>query len=409
MYNLEEANRCLKCKKARCSQFCPVKTDVPQAMKLYEEGKIDEAGELLFKNNPLSLICSIVCPHERNCNGHCVRGIKSEPIKWYIIEREISSRYLANVRLSAAEPNGYKVAVVGAGPSGLTMSFLLAQKGYSVTLIDNHSKIGGVMRYGIPEFRLPKRILDQLYSKLCDLGVKFKPNVVVGSNTNIDDMLIDGYHAVFLAVGTPRPNKIGLLGESLANCHYAIDYLASPSDYQAADNVVVIGAGNVAIDAARTAVFNGAMSVTLLNNRRFCDVTCDNLELKAALGEGIKVENLVSTVRITDDKVICVEVEATENEDGSVTYEENFANKREFPADRVIIAIGQGPEDAAISKTNIERDRRGLYIADEFGRTQKEGVFAAGDVVTGPRTVVEAVAFTKKVEEALDEYCRHGV
>ncbi len=405
MNNLSEANRCLKCKNAKCTASCPVATDIPTVMRLYEEGRLDEAGELLFNNNPLSLVCAIVCPHERNCAGHCVRGLKGEPIKWYEIEREISGRYLRRFKAKPPESNGHRIAVIGAGPSGLAMSIMLSLKGYKVTLIDNHDKIGGIMRYGIPAFRLAKHYLDLYYDILCDLGVQFKPNVFIGSNTSIDDMLLDGYSAVFVAVGTSRPRKIGLLGESLGSCHYAIDYLASPEAYQPVDDVVVIGVGNVAVDAARTAIFSGAGNVTMLNNRRECDVTCDKKELEAALSEGIKLEHLVSTVKITDDSVVCTEVDAIENEDGSVTFEEDFTRIRRFKSERTIVAIGQGPQAAAIHGTNIEKSEYGLYRTDESGRTQKEGVFAAGDVVTGPRTVVEAIAFTKRVEQAIDEYC----
>ncbi len=406
MNNLQEASRCLKCKNAKCRESCPVYTDIPAAMRLYEEGKLDEAGELLFNNNPLSLICAIVCPHERNCAGHCIRGIKGEPIKWYEIEREISGHYLRRFKAVRPELNGHRIAVIGAGPSGMTLSLLLARKGYQVTLLDKHDKIGGVMRYGIPEFRLPKRYLDRYYEILCDYGVKFKPNVFIGSNTSIDDMLLDGYSAVFVAVGTSRPNKIGLLGETLGSCHFAIDYLASPASYQPADDVVVIGVGNVAVDAARTAVFGGALNVTMLNNRRACDVTCDKKELEAAVAEGVKLEHLVSTVKITEDGVICAEVNATENEDGTVTYEEDFTRVKTFRSDRTIVAIGQGPQAAAISGTGIGKTARGLYQTDENGRTEKKGVFAAGDVVSGPKTVVEAIAFTKRVAEAIDEYCQ---
>ncbi len=406
MNYLEEANRCLKCKVANCKKFCPIDTDIPTAIKLYEEGKIDEAGKLLFDNNPLSAICAIVCPHDRNCTGHCVRGIKSQPIKWYEIEKEISEHYLYNLKVERPTPNGQRVAIIGAGPSGLTMAMLLAKKGYSVTLIDNHDKVGGVMRYGIPAFRLPKHYIDRYYEVLCEYGVRFKPNVFVGTNTTIDDMLFDGYSAVFLAVGTSRPNKIGLLGESLGSCHFAIDYLAAPDAFQPAENVVVIGAGNVAMDAARTAVSRGAKSVTVLNNRRETDVTCDTHELSMAINEGVKMEHLVSTVKITDDGVVTVGVDAIINEDGSVAYEEDFTRQRVFPSDRTIVAIGQGPQAAAIANTNIKKTARGLYSTDEKGRTEKQGVFASGDVVTGPRTVVEAVAFTKKVFNVLDEYCK---
>ncbi len=405
MPSVDEANRCLKCKNAKCKANCPVSTNIPEAVRLYEAGKVDEAGALLFENNPLSLICAIVCPHERNCSGHCVRGIKGEPVKWYEIERDISRRYLQRFQAQKPAFNGHRVAVIGAGPSGMTMSFLLAQKGYQVTLIDNHDKIGGIMRYGIPAFRLPKHYIDRYYEILCDLGVRFKPNVFIGTNTTIDDMLLDGYSAVFVSVGTSRPKKIGLLGETLGNCHFAIDYLASPKAYQPAEHVVVIGVGNVAMDAARTAILEGAGSVTMLNNRRAQDVTCNQKELEDAVREGVRLEHLVSTVKITDESVVCASVDAIEQEDGSVIFEEDFSNIKTFPSNRTIIAIGQGPQAAAIQGTNIEKSENGLYKTDENGRTQKQGVFAAGDVVSGPKTVVQAIAFTKKVAEAIDAYC----
>ncbi len=406
MKYINEAERCLKCKNAKCSSHCPVTTDIPTVMRLYEEGRLDEAGAILFENNPLSLICAIVCPHERNCAGHCIRGIKGEPIHWYEIEKEISERYLNNFHAEKPEQNGHRIAVIGAGPSGMTLSLLLARKGYGVTLIDNHDKIGGVTRYGIPPFRLPKHYLDRYYDILCEYGVKFKPNVFVGSNTTIDDMLLDGYSAVFLAVGTSRPNKIGLLGESLGSCHFAVDYLASPEAFQPADEVVVIGVGNVAVDAARTAMRHGAKRVSMLNNRRECDVTCDKKELEAAIEEGIELVHMVSTVKITEDGVVCTHVDAVENPDGTVKFEEDFTCLKTFPSDRTIIAIGQGPQAAAIQGTNIEKNSRGLYQTDKDGKTGKKGVFAAGDVVSGPKTVVEAIAFTKRVAEAIDEYCQ---
>ncbi len=402
-----EAARCLKCKNARCSKFCPIATPIPDAMRLYEAGEIGAAGELLFNNNPLSAICAIVCPHERNCFGHCALNGKKAPIGWYEIEQEISGAYLGAYRAPEISPNGKRIAVVGAGPSGITASILLARMGYAVTLMDMRDEIGGVLRYGIPEYRLSNAIVDRYAAILDDLGVVFKPNIFIGSSLTIDDMFIDGYHAVFVAVGTPRPNRIGLIGETLGHVHYAVDYLRTPSKYKPAKRVVVVGAGNVAVDAARTALRHSPeASVTMLNNRRDEDMTGDTKELDAARSEGVTFASLQSTIKLTHDGVLCAAVDAVENGDGGIAYVEDFSRVTLFPADRIIVAIGQGPQGAAIAATNIARTNRGLYDADDMGRTNQRGVFAAGDVVTGPKTVVEAAAFTKRAVEAIDEYCK---
>jgi len=403
---ISEANRCLKCKNPRCSANCPVSTPIPEVMKLFLDGNIMEAGRIMFENNPLSAITSIVCPHENNCFGHCVLGIKDIPISFYEIERYISSFYLDTVKLEPPKSNGIRVAVIGAGPAGIAMSIRLALKGFNVTLIEARENIGGVLRFGIPTFRLPNEIVDKYMRILRDLNVLFKPNTFIGASVTIDDMFIDGYKAIFIAVGTAKPRKLGLLGETLGNVHYAIDYLKSPDSYYLGKNVVVIGAGNVALDAARMAVRKSPTSnVIMINNRDKESMTGNIHEIELARVDGVKFEHLLSTVRLTEHSVVCVKVDMETDEKGNKTFSENMQEHIELPADTIIVAVGQGPQAAVLSETKVERNDKGLISVDFDGSTNRKGVFAAGDIVTGPRTVVEAVAFTKKVAAKIEEYC----
>ena len=403
---LEEAGRCLKCKVPRCKKACPVATDIPAIMELFLAGKEQEAGEVLFENNPLSAICSIVCPHENNCCGNCVPGIKQTPIPFFKIEQYLSGAYARGFDCEKPERNGMRVAVVGAGPAGITMSIILAKKGFQVTLMESQDQIGGVLRYGIPAFRLPKDRVDAFRDILRKLGVTVKPSCYIGSNLSVDDMFMDGYDAVFLAVGTAKPNRLGLLGETLGHVHFAIDYLRAPHAHELGKKVVVIGAGNVAMDAARTALRSGNdVQVTVLNNRRAQDVAATREEFTMALEEGVEFRHLLSSLRITDEGVICAEVDVTEDENGAVSFEENMLSNVLVEADSVILAIGQGPKSAPSGKAQIATTLRGLFVVDENGMTNIPGVFAAGDVVSGPKTVVEAVAHTKKVAEKLEQYC----
>ncbi|MCW4024493.1 MAG: FAD-dependent oxidoreductase [Candidatus Bathyarchaeota archaeon] len=402
-----EAERCLKCKVPGCSKGCPVLTPIPQVMNLFLEGKLKEAGELLFNNNPLSAITSIVCPHDKNCKGHCILSKKGQPIEFYKIEQYISRFYLETFQPPTIEKNGKKVAVVGAGAAGITMSIILALKGYSITLFEAMDNIGGTLRYGIPEFRLPKSILD-VYKRLLDsLGVKFRPNTRIGTNISTEDMFIDGYDAIFICTGTTRPNRFGLLGETLGHVHFAIDYLRSPDAYKLGKNVVILGAGNVAMDAARTAIRKQHSEVTILNNRSAEEIRADKAEVEMAIIDGVNLLHSRQVVRIMDDSVKCVKVDKVIGEDGSECLKEDFQCCSDLPADSVIIAIGQGPGAEVVTVGNAKVTQRGLIQADEFGKTSQEGVFAAGDVVTGPRTVIEAVAFAKRASEKIEEYCNN--
>lgn len=403
---MAEAQRCLKCKVARCKKACPIATDIPTIMNLFLEGNEAEAGRVLFENNPLSAICSIVCPHENNCFGNCVLGIKSKPIPFYSIEQYVSGEYIKAAEVTKPEKNGMKIAVIGAGPAGISMSIFMAQKGFQVTLMEAEDQIGGVLRYGIPDFRLPREKVDAYREVLRKLGVAVKPNCHIGSNhLLLEDMFIDGYDAIFLAVGTAKPNRLGLLGETLGHVHFAIDFLKSPKSYDLGKTVAVIGAGNVAMDVARTAIRqDGVEKVILLNNRREEDVTATKVEYAETLEDGVDCRHLVSVLRITDDGLIAVDVDVTEGENG-IVYEENMLSRHNIQADTVVLAIGQGPASTLSEKAEIATTLRGLFVVDENGMTNIPGVFAAGDVVSGPKTVVEAVAHTKRVSEQMIKYC----
>ena len=402
---LEEANRCLKCKVAKCKKACPISTDIPTIMNLFLEGKEQEAGRALFENNPLSAICSIVCPHENNCNGNCILGLKKSPVDFYKIEQYLSGKYIGNCEIAPPEKNGMKVAVIGAGPAGISMSIFMAQQGFQVTLMEEQEKIGGVLRYGIPDFRLPKERVEAYRDVLRRLGVVVKPNCHIGSNLLLEDMFIDGYDAIFLAVGTAKPNRLGLLGETLGHVHFAIDFLKAPTAYELGKTVAVIGAGNVAMDVARSALRQkGVEKVLVINNRREEDVTATKQEFSEALAEGVEFMHLMSVLRITDKELIAVDVDVIEGENG-ITYEENMLSRHNIQADTVVLAIGQGPASMLSEKAQIATTLRGLFVVDENGMTNIPGVFAAGDVVSGPKTVVEAVAYTKKVSEQMIKYC----
>ena len=321
---LAEANRCLKCKVPRCKKACPISADIPTIMKLFLEGNEQEAGKVLFENNPLSAICSVVCPHENNCFGNCVLGLKQTGISFFKIEQYISGNYVRECQVTPPEKNGMKVAVIGAGPAGISMSIFMAQKGFQVTLMEAQDQIGGVLRYGIPDFRLPRERVDAYREILRRLGVAVKPNCHIGSNLLLEDMFIDGYDAIFLAVGTAKPNRLGLIGETLGHVHFAIDFLKSPKAYDLGKTVAVIGAGNVAMDVARTAKRQaGVEKVILLNNRREEDVTATKIEYAETLAEGVECMHLMSVLRITEDGLVAVDVDAIPGENG-VQYEENM-------------------------------------------------------------------------------------
>ncbi|MGL4950198.1 MAG: NAD(P)-dependent oxidoreductase [Anaeroplasmataceae bacterium] len=402
-----EAKRCLKCKNALCQKGCPVATPIPEVFQLFLDGKIDEAGELLFNNNPLSAICSLICPHETNCFGSCVLNRKAVPIHFYEIEQYISSFYLdKSFKPDDIKMNNYNIGIIGAGPAGITLSILLARKGYNVTIIDSKDKIGGVLRYGIPDFRLPKVLLDKLLDRMTAMGIKFRPNTLIGPTITLDDMFSDGYDVIFIGTGVWKPNRLRIPGETLGNVHFAIDFLKNPSSYtDLGDNVVIIGAGNVAMDAARTVRRLNHASVKCIFFRGPEDITCNKAELDYAILDGVLVEYYLNTVQIESDGIIVEPVIKNISETGEVSFINDSKNKFKIPSTSVIIAVGQGPQTNIVASNSIETTDKGLLKTNQTGITSKPGVFAAGDVVNGPQTVVQAVQYTKIVAKEIEAYC----
>lgn len=401
---LHEAKRCLKCKNPTCVKGCPVLTNIPNVLKLFLNGDITKAGKVLFDNNPLSVFCAKICPHENNCMGHCVLNIKHDPIKFYEIEEYISSQYFDKAEFKKPKFNGHKMAIIGAGPAGLTLAFLMAKKGYKVTLIESKDKIGGVLRYGIPDFRLPKEPLDKLLEKMHEIGIVFRPNTLIGPVVTIDDMFNDGYESIFIGTGVWKPNKLRIPGETLGNVHFAIDYLKNPDSYKYLGNkITVIGAGNVAIDVARTLVRKTKAKVTIVFNREPEMMTALKEQIELAKVDGINFKFMLETIRIEEDGII---VKKVNNNNGDYVLDNN---EQKVTSDSVIIAIGQGALSNIVKNTkDINTKEKGLVITDTYGKTTRPGVFAAGDVVHGAKTVAEAVAATKLVAEVMDEYMMNG-
>lgn len=404
LYLLNEANRCLVCKNPKCREHCPINTPIPDIITLYKQGKLREAGETLFNNNPLSIICSIVCPHEKQCEGHCVRGIKSEPIKFYEIEKEISKKYLNEIKFENVPKTKDKIAIIGGGPAGLTIAFILAKKGYKITIFDSNEKIGGVLRYGIPEYRLPNILIDKIEDKLIELGVMIRPNTLIGPVISIDRLFEEDYKAIFIGTGVWNPKTLNIKGETLGNVHFAIDYLRSPETYRLGKKVAVIGAGNVAMDAARTAKRNGCDEVTIIYRGDFEKMSATNKEIEEAKEDGVKFKLFSSPIEITEEGVKLIATDRTKDGEGKTIDEKEEL----FESDSIIIAVSQTPKTNIVSNTTrLETNKSGLIIADEKGNTTRPGVFGSGDVVTGARTVVEAVAHAKTVAEAIENYCNN--
>jgi glutamate synthase (NADPH/NADH) small chain len=402
---INEGKRCLQCANPRCSKGCPVNTSIKDMISMFLNGEILDAGEMLFSNNPLSLVCSLVCPHEKQCEGHCVLSIKGHGVNISAIENYISDYYLNSFKPSYEKIPGKKVAIIGSGPAGITIAFILASRGYDITIFEAHDKIGGVLMYGIPEFRLPKALLTRIKNKMREIGIKVRPNTLIGPVLTVDDLFRDGYKAVFIGTGVWKPKPLNIKGESLGHVHYAIDYLKNPDVYELGSRLCIIGAGNVAMDVARTALRKGVREVFIMYRGNMDSITADKTEVEYAKIDGVKFELFKSPIEITDDGVIYVNTTLTLDESGKETFLPIKNSEELFKADSVIISISQGPRDNIVSTTvGIEIDKKGLVSTDVSGRTTREGVFASGDVVTGAKTVVEAVRLSKQVANAIDEY-----
>lgn len=400
LHVMDEANRCLQCKVPQCQKGCPINTNIPEAIRLLKENRLNDAGKMLFKNNPLTTVCSLVCNHEKQCEGHCILGKKGSPVHFSAIEHYISTTFASQMVAGPAPSNGMKVAIIGSGPAGLTIAIILARYGYQVTIFEGKDKIGGVLRYGIPEFRLPKYVLDDLVYRHLELkGIKVRPNTNIGFAISIEDLFRDGYKSVFVGTGVWKPNVLHIKGETLGHVHFGINYLNNPDSYKLGNKVLIIGAGNAAMDVARTVIRKGSSDVTCFSITK--QVAASEYEYSYAKLEGVKFEFNLEPMEIKDEGVIFKSV--IENEDGS--FEECAGSEQFFEADNVIISISQGPQSRLVNTTEgLKANQRGLLDADETGHTSRTGIFASGDVVNGARTVVEAVAHSKIVAESMHQY-----
>ncbi len=423
---MEEASRCLNCKNKPCVNGCPVNVRIPEFVAKVAEGKFEEAYEIITSTNSLPAISGRVCPQESQCEGKCVRGIKGESVSIGRLERFCADYHMKHSNAKAQRPqsNGKKVAVVGAGPSGLTCAGDLAKKGYEVTIFEAFHTAGGVLVYGIPEFRLPKAIVKKEVENLEDLGVEIKTNMVIGRVLSVDELFEMGYKAVFIGSGAGLPSFMGIEGEDLIGVYSANEYLTRTNlmkayldDYDtpiiASKSVAVVGGGNVAMDAARCAKRLGAENVYIVYRRGMDEMPARKEEVHHAMEEGIIFKNLNNPVKILGDEngrvraMECVEMELGEPDDSGrrrpvVKEGSNF----ELPVDTVIMSIGTSPNPLIRSTTpGLDTNRRGcLVVNEETMQTTREGVYAGGDAVTGAATVILAMGAGKQAAKSIDEY-----
>lgn len=399
LHIVAEANRCLNCKNPRCQQGCPVHTPIPMIIQMFKEGKLMEAGQNLFENNPMSAVCAIVCNHEKQCAGNCIRGVKDTPVHFSSIEQYISDMYLDRMEIERPAKKDKRAAVIGCGPAGMTVAIKLAQAGYPVTVFEWKGKIGGLLQYGIPEFRLPKSFLDRYQNRMEQMGITIRTNTTIGSVLMIDELIRDGYDSIFIGTGAEKPRTLGLQGESLGNVLFGLNYLANPKGHKLGDTVAIIGMGNAAIDVARTALRNGSRHVTLYARSK--KVTASSSEVSYAELDGAEFVFGMQIEKITDKGPVFRKAIFDENNQ-IVGYEEEPV---QIHADSTVISISQVPRAKLVRTTDgLDAGERGTLTVDENYMTTRPGVFAAGDVVTGAKTVVHAVEGAKKAAEAMIQY-----
>ena len=312
---IEDAMRCLQCRTPMCTKGCPVATPIREAIVFWKAGLPRRA--VLFENNPLSLVCCPCLPQENQCEGHCVLGRKGSPVQISAIEEYISDYYLNIHKPHVSRRTRGKVAIVGSGPGGLTIAFLLSQRDFDVTIFEANDQIGGILRYGIPEFRLPRRVLDRLMDALFASGVRIRPNTAIGTTLTVDDLFRDGYRAIFLGTGVWRPSPLNIQGESLGHVHYAIEYLRNPGVYRLGKTVAVIGAGNVAMDVARTAFRHGADEVYVIARRGEESLAARDIELQFAKIDGAEIITFKEPVRFVDEGVILADTRIEHDDQGN--------------------------------------------------------------------------------------------
>lgn len=425
---IDEAKRCLNCKNMPCVSGCPVKIHIPEFIEKVAEGDFKGAYDVIYRSSSLPAVCGRVCPQEKQCESKCVRGIKGEPVGIGRLERFVADWYMKNGEAAASEieKDGKKVAVVGSGPSGLTCAGDLAKKGYDVTVFEALHIPGGVLVYGIPEFRLPKDIVRYEIENLKALGVEIVTNAVIGKTETVDELLEDGFEAVFIGSGAGLPRFMNIPGENLNGVYSANEFLTrtnlmkaykdnSATPIMRAKRVAVVGGGNVAMDAARCAMRLGADQVHIVYRRSMDELPARREEVEHAEEEGIVFKTLNNPVEILGDEnnfvkgIKCIKMELGEpDQSGRRSPVEIPGSEYELDVDAVIMSIGTSPNPLIRNTTEgLETDRRGCIITkNDGGLTTKTGVYAGGDAVTGAATVILAMGAGKSAAEAIDEYVK---
>ncbi|MBR2444675.1 MAG: NADPH-dependent glutamate synthase [Clostridia bacterium] len=431
---IDEAKRCLNCKNRMCIKGCPVKIQIPEFIKKVAEGEFEEAYQIILTQSSLPAVCGRVCPQENQCEGRCVRGIKGEPVAIGRLERFVADYHNKNFNgnIQIPQKNGHRVAVVGSGPAGLSCASDLAKKGYSVTIFEALHTAGGVLVYGIPQFRLPKEIVKKEIEGLKVLGVEIKTNIVIGKTLSIEELIHEyGYEAVFIGSGAGLPKFMGIPGENLKGVFSANEFLTrinlmkaykdeSDTPIQAYKRVAIVGGGNVAMDAARCARRLGA-EVYVVYRRGMDELPARREEVEHAIEEGVIFKTLTNPIEILaynnpDDKkdlknmsvcgMKCVEMTLGEP-DESGRRRPVVKENSEFilEVDSVIMSLGTSPNPLIKSTTDgLETEYWGGIIVDENGLTSKEGIYAGGDAVTGAATVILAMGAGKTAAAAIDDY-----
>ena len=421
---LDEAMRCLNCKNMPCVSGCPVNIHIPAFIEKIKEGDFEGAYQIISKSSSLPAVCGRVCPQETQCEAKCVRGIKGEPVGIGRLERFVADWHnehsSENIEVPAS--NGHKVAVVGSGPSGLTCAGDLAKKGYKVSVFEALHTAGGVLVYGIPEFRLPKKIVKKEVDGLKKLGVEIDTDVIIGKTVTVDELFDMGFEAVFIGSGAGLPRFMGIEGEALCGVYSANEFLTrnnlmksytegSDTPVMQAKKTVVVGGGNVAMDAARTAKRLGA-EVTIVYRRTENELPARREEVEHAMEEGIVFKFLTNPVKINGEdgwvkSICCQQMELSEpDESGRARPVAVEGSEYDIEADCVIMSIGTSPNPLIKSTTaGLEVNKRGgIIVNEETGATTKAGVYAGGDAVTGAATVILAMGAGKTAAKAIDEY-----
>ncbi|WP_101911261.1 NADPH-dependent glutamate synthase [Marasmitruncus massiliensis] len=425
-----EALRCLQCKGSPCMQGCPVNVRIPEFINLVAEGSYEEAYQVIRDTNSLPAICGRVCPQETQCEQYCVRGKKGEPVGIGRLERFVADWHMAHVQdtVGAVKKSGKKVAVIGSGPSGLTCAGDLAKKGYDVTVFEAFHAPGGVLMYGIPEFRLPKALVLKEIETVKQLGVQFEMNMVVGRIHSLDELTEAGYEAIFIGTGAGLPSFMGIPGENLNGVYSANEFLTrvnlmkayqfpeSDTPIKRGKNVAVIGGGNVAMDSARCAKRLGADHVYIIYRRSEVELPARREEVHHAKEEGIQFKLLTNPIRILGTEkgwVNCIECVSMELGEPDVSGRrrpiEVKGSEHSFDVDIVIIAIGTSPNPLIKMTTPGLNTQKwgGIIVNEETGATSREGVYAGGDAVTGAATVILAMGAGKKAATAIDEFIKN--